>query len=57
MPGVNNQFFFDEELEERIGNPESLVKMPEKEGEVTQQQAARAQEASFGTRGGDRGTR
>lgn len=48
---------YDEELEERIGNPESLVKMPEKEGQVTQLQAAKSQEASFGTRGGDRGTR
>jgi hypothetical protein len=48
---------YNEELEERIGNPESLIKMPEKEGQVTQLQAAKAQEASFGTRGGDRGTR
>ena len=37
---------YDEELEERLGNPVSLVKMPEKEGKITQQQAAKAQEAS-----------
>eukprot|EP01045_Picozoa_sp_COSAG04_P016462 COSAG04_NODE_1376_length_7017_cov_3.776814_8_plen_209_part_00 len=41
---------YDEELEERLGNPVSLVKMPEKEGKITQQQAAKAQEASVRTK-------
>lgn len=41
---------YDEELEERLGNPESLVKMPEKEGEVSRLDAARIQQAAAGTR-------
>ena len=41
---------YDEELEERIGNPESLVKMPEKESTISRLDAARIQQASVGTR-------
>lgn len=41
---------YDEELEERIGNPTSLVKMPEKEGTVSRMDAARIQQAAAGTR-------
>ena len=35
---------YDEELEERLGNPTSLVKMPEKEGTISQLDAARMQQ-------------
>ena len=41
---------YDEELEERLGNPTSLVKLPEKEGEVSRLDAARIQQAAAGTR-------